>query len=75
LYSEFEKQDTPEGLVAHDADQLELAIQAKCYLDIGYDTKSRINGIRSSLKTNAARELLDIIERTNMNQWWRKILH
>jgi len=75
LFEEFEESITPEAVIARDADRLELAIQAKCYIDIG-NSKSLQNWLdrtRTLLKTNSASRLINVIEKGDMNEWWRAI--
>lgn len=74
-FEEFEKGNTREGIVAQDADKLELAIQAKCVLDMGSNRSVQlwIDRIRTLLKTDSAKRLLEIIEKTDMNEWWQAI--
>ena len=62
-------------MVAWDADKLELAVQAKCSLDMGSNKSVQlwIDRIRTLLKTKSAKKLLEIIEKTDMNEWWQAI--
>jgi len=75
LFKEFSENLTPEAIIAKDADRLELAIQAKCYLDMGGNKSLRnwIKGVRVQLKTKSANRLLDAIEESDMNEWWGTI--
>ncbi len=75
IFEEFETGNTPEGIIARDADKLELAIQAKCTLDMGSNKSVQlwIDRIRTLLKTESAKKLLEIIEKTDMNEWWQAI--
>ena len=75
LFEEFNEGKTIEGIVAWDADKLELAVQAKCSLDMGSNKSVQlwIDRIRILLKTNSAKKLLEIIEKTDMNEWWQAI--
>jgi len=75
LFKEFEEGVTPEAVIARDADRLELAIQAKCHVDMGGNKSLQnwIDRVRSLLKTDSASHLLDVIEESNMNEWWRAI--
>jgi len=72
LHNEFQAQKTKESIVARDADLLENAVQAKEYIEIGYkDAQNWINNVRKILKTKSAKKLLDEIEKTSSNQWWK----
>jgi len=74
MYEEWKKQKTPEAIVARDADWLELAIQAKSYLDSGNKlAKIWIKHAKTQLKTDLAKKLLNIIEKTNMDEWWKEM--
>ena len=75
LLEEFEEGNTPEGIIARDADKLELALQAKCALDVGGNKSIClwIDRVRALLKTDSAKKLLEIIEKTDMNEWWQAI--
>ena len=74
LHEEFQEQKTKESVVARDADLLENAFQAKEYIEIGYkDAQNWIDNIRTILKTNSAKKLLDEIEKTSSNDWWKDL--
>ncbi|MCK4520718.1 HD domain-containing protein [Candidatus Parcubacteria bacterium] len=74
IYQEFEDKKTLEAIVARDADKLELAIQAKHYLERGEkDAKIWIDKVRSSLKTESSKKLLNVIENSDPNGWWKEI--
>jgi len=65
---------TLEALIAKDADLLELALQARVYQQSGYPSAFLfIEGMRADLKTNSARQLLAIIEKSNLQDWWLAI--
>ena len=60
-----------EKTLLKDADLLELALQAKEYLEIGYkDCETWIENIEKKLKTNSARELLKHIKKMNSKEWY-----
>jgi putative hydrolase of HD superfamily len=74
LHKEFKEQKTKESIVARDADLLENAFQAKEYIEIGYkDAQNWIDNIRTVLKTDSAKKLLDEIEKTSSNNWWKSL--
>jgi len=75
FFEEFDKGETLEAVIAWDADKLELAVQAKCSLDMGSNKSVHlwIDRIRALLRTNSAQKLLVIIEETDMNEWWQEI--
>lgn len=74
IYQEYEERKTPEAILAKDADWLELAIQAKHYLDSGNKAaKLWIKHARTFLKTKSAKKIINIIEKTNIDDWWKEI--
>lgn len=74
LYEEWVGRDTPEAVVAKDADLLELALQIKCFLDSGNKLLSIwLKYIKTHLKTKSAKKLFETIEKTNIDNWWREI--
>ena len=74
LHKEFQEQKTKEAIVARDADLLENAFQAKEYMEIGYnDAQNWIDNIKTILKTDSAKKLLDEIEKTSSNDWWKNL--
>lgn len=63
---------TKEGVAARDADLLECALQYKEYLDNGYkDAQDWLNNIRKVIKTKTAKKMLDSIEKSDPNSWWK----
>lgn len=69
LIGEFNDLKTSEAIVARDADWLEVAIQAKEYMDAGNkNVQSWIDRVRTVLKTESAKSILEEIEQSG--QWW-----
>lgn len=63
-----------EKVVVKDADQLELALEAKEYMDKGYDkAKIWIERIEQILITNSAKELFNKIKKTHSCDWWANL--
>ena len=74
LMNEFQELKTAEANVARDADLLECAIQAGEYMKLGHtDAQNWINNVKSVLKTESAKKLLQEIENTDPHDWWRKL--
>ena len=72
--TEFQERKSSEALVARDADLLENAIQAKEYIKIGYkDAQNWIDNIRKVIMTETGKKLLEEIENTDPNDWWRNL--
>jgi putative hydrolases of HD superfamily len=73
-YSEFKLRNSKEGVVAKDADWLEVAIFAKEMTEIGYKGMHNwIENVRKALETQSAKDLLEYIEKQEdfTNCWWQ----
>jgi putative hydrolase of HD superfamily len=71
LLMEYQEQKTPEALLAHDADQLELLMQMKEEQDTGNPQASDwIPHVTKRLHTETARDLADAILERNWSDWW-----
>jgi putative hydrolase of HD superfamily len=74
LMDEFEERKTLEAKCAKDADYLEQAVSAKEYADIGYKgCLEWLITVRKALKTKTAKKFLEIIKRTDRNEWWENL--
>jgi putative hydrolase of HD superfamily len=74
LYNEWREQKTKEAIVARDADILELVLQAKSHLDQGNKLLNLwIDYWENELKTSSAKEILKMIRRTSIDEWWKEI--
>ncbi|MBI5411570.1 HD domain-containing protein [Candidatus Peregrinibacteria bacterium] len=74
LFREYEAQKTPESRVARDADLLELAFQAKEFMDIGYQAKTLwIKNVQENLTTPSAQKLFGAMMETKVNDWWEEL--
>jgi 5'-deoxynucleotidase YfbR-like HD superfamily hydrolase len=63
-----------EKLIAKDADQLELALEAKEFIDRGYSRAQMwIDRIGEVLQTKSAKKLLDEIKSTHSCDWWKDL--
>lgn len=72
LWEQVETRSTPEGVVAKDADLLELAVRAKEYIERGYvGAQEWINAVTPHIKTNSGRALLATIPSTTSTDWWK----
>ncbi len=69
----YERQDTPEALVAHDADKLECLIQAVEYGRQGYaNVQPWIDSCRAALKTASAQRIADAAVGMSGLEWQRQ---
>jgi len=69
---EYEERETREGVVAKDADWLEIAFQAKEYYDTGYRSAYEvIENIEKALETGSAGKLIAKMKKTEFTDWWQ----
>ena len=72
--NEYDNQNTPEGIVARDADILECLIQAKEYLDEGCLKAAKFFiSAPDHLKSKSAKELWNSLDKWDSSEWWIKI--
>jgi putative hydrolase of HD superfamily len=74
LMNEKRDRSTKEGIVAQDADWLEIAIQGKIYLEKGYKgAQDFIDNVEKALETDSAKKILKEIKNDNdfTNTWWQ----
>jgi putative hydrolases of HD superfamily len=70
LVAEYEANETPEAQIAHDADKLELIMQANEYQEQGYDTTPWRDAALPMLRTGAAIQLARAISATPPATWY-----
>lgn len=71
FWDELEAQDTPEALLASDADQLDLIFNLREELNKGNEfAREWLDSALKRLKTPVAIELADKTLRTDPNAWW-----
>ncbi|MFA7253465.1 MAG: HD domain-containing protein [Patescibacteria group bacterium] len=74
LLNEKYNRNTKEGIIAQDADWLEVAIQAKVYVETGHKgCESWIKNVEEALETDSAKNILkEIIANPDFtNSWWQ----
>jgi len=69
LVAEYEAGETPEAQLAHDADKIELILQADEYAAQGYDAGPWREAALPTLRTEAGKQLAQAISTTDP-QWW-----
>jgi putative hydrolase of HD superfamily len=71
LVLEFEKEESMEARLAHDADQIELILALKEYKDLGntYADEWLVFAMKR-LRTDIARQLAETILETDSSLWW-----
>jgi putative hydrolase of HD superfamily len=70
---EYKLQESRESIVARDADILECLVQAKEYSEQGRTGAALFMKNADHLKTDSARKLWTLMERTDVNAWWSRI--
>lgn len=74
LHAEYREQETPESIIARDADILECLIQAKEYHQHGF--REAVKFMKKAprfLRTGSARKLWTEAKKTSFNEWWEKL--
>jgi len=73
-FEEIGNKKTKEGIIAKDADLLEVAFQAKEYFDLGHeDAKLWFINIGNEVQTESAKKLFEIMKQTKFSDWWQQI--
>lgn len=74
MWNEVENANTDAGRIAKDAEILEMAFTARELVVHGNeDAQSWINGLKGRVCTNSGKELLEIINRSDPGNWWKKL--
>ncbi len=74
MHEQIENRSTTAGIIAKDADMLDMAFTAKAYAEIGYEyAKDWMNNIEKILKTESAKELFNELKKSDSNEWWQKL--
>lgn len=71
-FKEIEERNTKEGIIAKDADWLEMAFQAKEYLDLGH--KSALDwviNVEKAVETRSAKKIIQEMKKTEFTDWWQ----
>jgi len=75
LMEEFNKGESKEAMLAHDADQLSFILELKALLDTGTPSSSKwLSSVRGRLKTETGKLLGKSIIGTDMDAWWKPIV-
>lgn len=71
-YNQIKNRNTKEGIVAKDADWLEVALKSRELVCLGYKgAQDWIDNVKKALETDSAKKLLAEIEKTDINDWWQ----
>lgn len=72
MWNTVESRSTPCGIIAKDADLVELAITAKEYIEMGHQgAQEWIDNALPRVKTDSAKRLLAAIPTSNSKAWWK----
>jgi putative hydrolase of HD superfamily len=70
---EYEKGETLEAQIAHDADQIELLLVLKREEELGNPNASEwFQTVRKRVRTEQGQQLVEVISKTSSNEWWLK---
>ncbi len=73
-HKQYATRNTKEGIIAKDADWLELAFQAKEYIDTGYQgARYWIKNIEEALETKSAKKILKEMKQADFNDWHQEL--
>jgi putative hydrolase of HD superfamily len=73
--NDYDRQKTPEAVVARDADILECLVQAKEYMDSGHLAAKRfLKRAPDHLKTQTARALWQDLKAWDSHAWWENVV-
>lgn len=62
------------GIIAQDANYLEMAVTAKEYLELGYkEAQNWLDSINKRLQTKSARDIFNEMQNTNSTDWWKDL--
>jgi len=71
LWKQMETRETPAGIIAKDADLLELAATACEYKAVGYHAaEDWLINTEKRLQTISAKKLFDALRKTDPASWW-----
>lgn len=71
LIDEYEERETLDSKLVKDADNIEWILSLKEQLDIGNErAKEWLASAKERLKTDQAKELIDIVLNTRSDRWW-----
>ncbi|MEF8848003.1 MAG: HD domain-containing protein [Candidatus Thermoplasmatota archaeon] len=74
LWKKIEKPVDKPGIIAKDADLVEMAFTAREYMQIGYSRASRwIDSSYKRVKTKSAKKMIKNLKKSNPSEWWTKL--
>src|SRR5262249_41967950 len=74
MWKEVEEGSTEAGILAKDAEILEMSFTARQLVVRGNtDAQSWIDGLRPRMRTASGKDLLELIKDADPSEWWRRI--
>lgn len=74
LWEEVEGRSTLDGIIAKDADYLEMAFSGKEFLERGFpEAEGWIASVAKALKTESAKQLLEALLALRSTDWWKDL--
>jgi putative hydrolase of HD superfamily len=71
LWNQIEDRSSPAGIIAKDADLVELAVRAREYMEQGYkDASEWFEAAQSRVKTETAKKLIAELATASPTEWW-----
>ena len=74
MWQDVDERKTPAGVIAKDADYLEMAFKAREFISQGFpEARLWVDGIRDALRTESAKTLLVALEEADPHEWWKRV--
>ena len=74
MWEEVESGSTTAGVIAKDAEVLEMAFEGRQLVLKGFPKAQLwIDSVRTRLKTESAKQLLELLNNGDPDQWWREL--
>jgi putative hydrolase of HD superfamily len=71
LMAEFNRRESRESRLAHDADQIAFLLDLKALADIGYETPDKwIDHVKERIQTDIGKKTTNAILDTKWDGWW-----
>lgn len=71
LWTQIEERQTQAGIIAKDADLLELAVRAQEYMERGFaDASEWFLAAKQRIQTKSGKDLIDLLPQVSSSSWW-----
>ena len=76
MWHEVETRQTKAGIIAKDADALEMALMARELVVQGnHEAQAWIDAVEKLLKTESAKRLFELLKIADPHQWWKDVYY